>query len=65
MTDERWQMLSPTGVAILRLIVIPRLEGCSRTEIAKSNGIAPSSVRPLEERLTNELLELAGEPIDA
>ncbi|CAN5221792.1 hypothetical protein BH18ACT12_BH18ACT12_17360 [soil metagenome] len=46
--EIRWELLSPTAVAILRLVIVPLLEGYSKTQIAKSNGIALSSVRPLE-----------------
>jgi hypothetical protein len=38
--------------------------GYSKTQIAKWNGIALSSVSPLVERLENELREIAGEPPD-
>jgi hypothetical protein len=55
-TEERWLTLSPTGVAILRQIMVPlHFENCSPTEIGKRLGIKPFAVRLLVELLATEL----------
>jgi hypothetical protein len=64
LTAAHWRKLSPTGVAILRLIAVPLSEGYSKKRLASTYGISPSSVQPLADRLENELREIAKEQPD-